>query len=256
MKVKILTTFPELFPGFLGASLTGKALDEGKWSIEVINIRDYAFDKHGSVDDTPSGGGAGMVMRADVLGAALKANYTSGRLLNMSPRGKRFSQKLAHKFAKEDEITIICSRFEGIDERVLEAYNAEIDKAFAEKTIANRAEALHNAEAILMEDMPAIPVVFNESACLINEGLKLNNTTLWWENGSNYYVQDTLAWITVDNYDAYLVTCSNFLESKFDTYKTNSDSYFSSYEKFTWEEFKDENSNYAYLWKVYDITDK
>lgn len=125
MKVKILTTFPELFPGFLGASLTGKALDEGKWSIEVINIRDYAFDKHGSVDDTPSGGGAGMVMRADVLGAALKANYATGRLLNMSPRGKRFSQKLAHEFAKEDEITIICSRFEGIDERVLEAYNAE-----------------------------------------------------------------------------------------------------------------------------------
>ena len=137
-----------------------------------------------------------------------------------------------------------------------EAYNAEIDKAFAEKTIANRAEALHNAEAILMEDMPAIPVVFNQSACLIGSGLKLNNTTLWWENGSNYYVQDTLAWITVDNYDAYLVTCSNFLESKFDTYKTNTDSYFNSFEKFTWEEFKGENSNYAYLWKVYDITEK
>ena len=137
-----------------------------------------------------------------------------------------------------------------------EAYDAEIEKAFAEKTIANRSEALHNAEAILMEDMPAIPGVFNESACLINDDLNLNNTTLWWENGSNYYVQDTLAWITVDNYDAYLVTCSNFLESKFDTYKVDSNSYFNSFEKFTWEEFKDENSNYAYLWKVYDITEK
>ena len=125
MKVKILTIFPELFPGFLGASLTGKALDEGKWSIEVVNIRDYAFDKHGSVDDTPSGGGAGMVMRADVLGAALKANYAGGRLINMSPRGMPFNQAKAHQLAKEGELTIICSRFEGIDERVLEAYGAE-----------------------------------------------------------------------------------------------------------------------------------
>lgn len=125
MKVKILTIFPELFPGFLGASLTGKSLDEGKWSIEVVNIRDYAFDKHGSVDDTPSGGGAGMVMRADVLGEALKANYKGGRLINMSPRGTPFTQEMAHKLANEEELTIICSRFEGIDQRVLDEYNAE-----------------------------------------------------------------------------------------------------------------------------------
>lgn len=125
MKVKILTIFPELFPGFLGASLTGKALDEGKWSIEVVNIRDYAFDKHGSVDDTPSGGGAGMVMRADVLGEALKANYKGGRLINMSPRGTPFTQAKAHELANEEELTIICSRFEGIDQRVLDEYNAE-----------------------------------------------------------------------------------------------------------------------------------
>lgn len=125
MKVKILTIFPELFPGFLGTSLTGKALDEGKWSLETVNIRDYAFDKHGSVDDTPSGGGAGMVMRADVLGAALKDNYQGGRLLNMSPRGRPLTQAEVHKLAAERELTIICSRFEGIDERVLEAYEAE-----------------------------------------------------------------------------------------------------------------------------------
>ena len=125
MKVKILTIFPELFPGFLGTSLTGRALDEGKWSIEVVNIRDYAFDKHGSVDDTPSGGGAGMVMRADVLGEALKANYKGGRLINMSPRGTPFTQAKAHELANEEELTIICSRFEGIDQRVLDEYNAE-----------------------------------------------------------------------------------------------------------------------------------
>ena len=125
MKVKILTIFPELFPGFLGTSLTGKALDDGKWSFEAINIRDYAFDKHGSVDDTPSGGGAGMIMRADVLGAALQANYHTGRLINMSPRGTPLTQAKVHELAKEEELTIICSRFEGIDERVLEAYGAE-----------------------------------------------------------------------------------------------------------------------------------
>jgi len=125
LKVKVLTIFPEIFPGFLGYSLTGKALSENKWSLETINIRDYAFDKHGSVDDTPTGGGAGMVMRPDVLGMALKNHYQSGRLLNMSPRGKPLTQQLVQELSQEQELTIICSRFEGIDERVLEAYGAE-----------------------------------------------------------------------------------------------------------------------------------
>ncbi len=125
MKVKVFTIFPELFPGFLGHSLTGRALNEGRWSLEAVNIRDYAFDKHASVDDTPCGGGAGMVMRADVLGAALKANKPLGRLINMSPRGKPLTQDLVKELAKESELSVICSRFEGIDERVLEAYEAE-----------------------------------------------------------------------------------------------------------------------------------
>ncbi len=125
MKVKVFTIFPELFPGFLGHSLTGRALNDGRWSLEAVNIRDYAFDKHASVDDTPCGGGAGMVMRADVLGAALKANKPLGRLINMSPRGKPLTQELVKELAKESELSVICSRFEGIDERVLEAYEAE-----------------------------------------------------------------------------------------------------------------------------------
>ncbi len=125
LKVKVFTIFPELFPGFLGHSLTGRALDEGIWSLSAVNIRDYAFDKHASVDDTPCGGGAGMVMRADVLGAALKANFNGGRLLNMSPRGKPLTQQMVKELAQEPELSIICSRFEGIDERVLEAYQAE-----------------------------------------------------------------------------------------------------------------------------------
>lgn len=126
MKVKILTIFPELFPGFLGSSLTGRALEKGLWSFEAINIRDYAFDKHGSVDDTPCGGGAGMVIRPDVLGEAIRANCEKGsKIVYMSPRGKVFDQKMAKDFSQLENITIICGRFEGIDERVIEAFDIE-----------------------------------------------------------------------------------------------------------------------------------
>ena len=97
MKVKVLTIFPEVFPGFLGYSLTGRALKDGLWSIDAINIRDYAFDKHGSVDDTPCGGGAGMVMRPDVLGSAIKANHLGGRLIYLSPRGVPFEHNKTNK---------------------------------------------------------------------------------------------------------------------------------------------------------------
>lgn len=125
MKVKILTIFPEIFPGFLGYSLTGRALREGTWSLETVNIRDYAFDKHGSVDDTPCGGGAGMIMRPDVLGAAIKANHQGGRIIYMSPRGKPLTQQLAKELSKEEQLTVICGRFEGVDQRVLDAYKIE-----------------------------------------------------------------------------------------------------------------------------------
>ena len=125
MKVKVLTIFPDMFPGFLGYSLTGRALTEGLWSLEAVDIRDYAYDKHGSVDDTPAGGGAGMVMRPDVLAAALSAHYQGGRLINMSPRGVPLTQQLVRELSVEDSLTVICSRFEGIDQRVLDAYHAE-----------------------------------------------------------------------------------------------------------------------------------
>ena len=125
LDVKILTIFPELFPGFLGASLTGKALEEHKWQFKAIDIRDYAFDKHKSVDDTPCGGGAGMIMRPDVLGQAIKENYTGGKIIYMSPKGMPLTQKKVHELSQEENLTIICGRFEGIDERVIEAYNIE-----------------------------------------------------------------------------------------------------------------------------------
>lgn len=125
MNVKILTIFPEIFPGFLGTSLTGRALKEGIWSLNAVNIRDYAFDKHSSVDDTPCGGGAGMIMRPDVLGNAIDHNYSGGKIIYMSPRGQALTQQKVRELSKEDNLTIICGRFEGIDERVLEEYNIE-----------------------------------------------------------------------------------------------------------------------------------
>jgi len=125
LKVNVLTIFPELFPGFLGSSLTGRALEEKKVELNAINIRDYALDKHKSVDDTPCGGGAGMIMRPDVLDRAIDANHSKGRIIYMSPRGKSLTQAKAKELSKEEELTIICGRFEGIDERIIEAYNIE-----------------------------------------------------------------------------------------------------------------------------------
>lgn len=125
LNVTVLTVFPELFPGFLRYSLTGKALEEQKWQLQAVNIRDYAFDRHKSVDDTPCGGGAGMIMRPDVLGRAIEANHTRGRIIYMSPKGRPLTQKLVHELSREEELTIVCGRFEGIDERVIEAYNVE-----------------------------------------------------------------------------------------------------------------------------------
>lgn len=122
MKINVLTLYPEMFPGFLGYSLAGKALAENKCVLNVVNIRDFATDKYKSVDDTPFGGGAGMVMKPDVLDAAIKATYSTGDIYYLSPRGQVFNQQTAHIWAKIDEMTFICGRFEGIDERILEKW--------------------------------------------------------------------------------------------------------------------------------------
>ena len=123
-----LTIFPELFPGPLGASLTGSALSKGLWDLETIDIRDFATDKHRSVDDTPAGGGAGMILRADVTARAVDRaleTLPNGRRIYLSPRGKPFCQAMAHEFADEEGLILLCGRFEGVDERVLEAREIE-----------------------------------------------------------------------------------------------------------------------------------
>jgi len=122
-RASVLTIFPEMFPGPLGLSLAGKALSAGLWSFDAIDVRDHATDKHRSIDDTPAGGGPGMVMKADVLGRAIDtvaAGDERPRLL-MSPRGAPLTQARVEALAKGPGAVIVCGRFEGIDERVIEA---------------------------------------------------------------------------------------------------------------------------------------
>ncbi|WP_317993961.1 tRNA (guanosine(37)-N1)-methyltransferase TrmD [Bartonella gliris] len=124
-QARILTLYPEMFPGFLGYSLAGQALERGIWSLDTVQIRDFALDKHHSVDDTPAGGGAGMVMRADVLAAALDSCPNDSPRLLMSPRGKLFNQAYARSLALGCGVTLVCGRFEGVDERIVEARELE-----------------------------------------------------------------------------------------------------------------------------------
>ena len=119
-RATVLTLYPEMFPGPLGTSLAGKALNEGKWSLEARNIRDHAIDKHRTVDDTPAGGGAGMVLRCDVLAAALDAVADGRPMLAMTPRGAPLTQGRVRELASGEGAIVLCGRFEGFDERIFE----------------------------------------------------------------------------------------------------------------------------------------
>ncbi len=123
---RVFTLYPELFPGPLGAGLYKKAMDKKIWSLEVVNIRDYATDKHKTVDDTPFGGGTGMLMRADVIANSLDKNISNKDepIIYLSPKGKKFDQIFAKKILDKN-INIICGHFEGVDQRLLETRNIE-----------------------------------------------------------------------------------------------------------------------------------
>ncbi|WP_029617514.1 tRNA (guanosine(37)-N1)-methyltransferase TrmD [Pseudorhizobium marinum] len=126
-RATILTLYPEMFPGHLGLSLAGKALERGQWSIDPVQIRDFAKDKHRTVDDTPAGGGAGMVLKPDILARAIdhvSSDDPRPRLL-MSPRGRPLTQKRVRELAAGEGVVIVCGRFEGVDQRVIDARGLE-----------------------------------------------------------------------------------------------------------------------------------
>ena len=123
---RVFTLYPEIFPGPLNKGLYGKALEKKMWNLEVVNIRDSAEDKHKTVDDTPFGGGSGMLLKPDVLGKSIDNNVKKGeRILYLSPRGKKFDQTTAKELSEEKTINLICGHFEGVDERILSTRNIE-----------------------------------------------------------------------------------------------------------------------------------
>ena len=119
-RASVLTLFPAMFPGPLGQSLAGRALETGLWTLDVTHIRDFAQDRYKTVDDTPFGGGAGMVLRADIVDAAVASVADDRPVVCLTPRGRRFSQADARRFAGGSGLILLCGRYEGIDQRVIE----------------------------------------------------------------------------------------------------------------------------------------
>jgi tRNA (guanine37-N1)-methyltransferase len=162
----IITLFPEAFPGTLGVSLIGKALREGAWSLETLNLRDFGVGPHKSVDDTPAGGGAGMVLRADVAAAAIDAIPRNERpLIYLSPRGEPLNQAMVREWATGPGIILFCGRFEGLDERVIEARGMR-EIAVGEAVLAGGEAA---ALVVLEACVRLLPGVLGNDASVVEE---------------------------------------------------------------------------------------
>jgi tRNA (guanine37-N1)-methyltransferase len=162
----VITLFPEAFPGTLGLSLIGKALRGRAWSLETVQLRDFGVGPHKSVDDTPAGGGAGMVIRADVAAAAIDGVARNDRpLVYLSPRGEQFDQAMAREWAAGPGIVLFCGRFEGLDERVIEARGMQ-EVAVGEAVLAGGEAA---AMVLLEACVRLIPGVLGNDASIVEE---------------------------------------------------------------------------------------
>jgi len=165
-KASIITLFPEAFPGVLGVSLIGKALRDGLWSLETTQLRDFGQGPHKNVDDTPAGGGAGMVLRADVAAAAIDSIERDNRpVIYLSPRGKQLSQAMVQEWAAGPGVILFCGRFEGLDERVIEARGMQ-EVAVGEAVLAGGEAA---AMVLLEACVRLIPGVLGNEASTVEE---------------------------------------------------------------------------------------
>lgn len=165
-RASIITLFPEAFPGVLGVSLIGKALRDGLWSLETTQLRDFGQGLHKNVDDTPAGGGAGMVIRADVAAAAIDSVARDNRpLIYLSPRGRQFNQAMAQEWAAGPGVVLFCGRFEGLDERVIEARGMQ-EVAVGEAVLAGGEAA---AMVLLEACVRLIPGVLGNDASTVEE---------------------------------------------------------------------------------------
>jgi tRNA (guanine37-N1)-methyltransferase len=168
-RARVITLFPDAFPGVLGQSLTGRALDMGLWALEPIDLRPFGIGKHRNVDDTPAGGGAGMVLRADVVDAALRAAAVGSKgdwpVIYLSPRGRRFDQAMARRFAGCAGLTMLCGRFEGVDQRVLDHHAVE-EVSLGDFVLTGGEIA---AQAVLDATVRLLPGVLGNAASAVDE---------------------------------------------------------------------------------------
>ena len=178
-QAQVFTLYPEIFPGPLSKGLYGKALSNNLWKLKVVNIRDSADDKHKTVDDTPYGGGSGMLLKADVLAKSLDENKNeSERILYLSPKGKKFDQNLANAIANEKSLSLICGHFEGVDERILSTRNIE-EISIRDYVLSGGESAAYVVRDSILRLLPGV---------LGNENSKLDET---FENGLLEYPQYT-----------------------------------------------------------------